>query len=608
MAAPSYTTDLQTFVNGSSLTGFVEFTGYTSGTKQVIDTDLAIYGASCISASNRASSPCSLAFDVNEPAGWSSGDNFFVWQKFFAPNALATFANGGIIIGIGNTSANFYEYKIEGSDTYAYGGWKNYAVNPLITTNRTTVGSPSGVWDVVGVGWDMINGIAKGNALTVDIIRWGRGESRFTGGETADYATIDGFATVNDNPTTGRFGLLQAIQGGYLFKGFMSLGLTGTAVDFRDENVSITIEDSLNVNSTFNKIEVHNASSNVEMTGFNITSLCTASPCSFEMIDNATVSLLGCTFTDMGTFTFLSNGDMEDSVFRRCDQVTPQGASLVGVIVDSYEGTAGTAAVVYNTNADPDGEFDGMTFIKGTAATHAIEFGSSVPSSMTLRDCDFTGYNSADDANDSTFYFSDTNSGNTYTLNLNGCTGNVSVDTAGCVVNIVQDPVTILITAKDIETDLAVVGARAYLYVASGANYPYQASVSITSSGTTATVTHTAHGLETGEKVLIRGVDQREYNKIATITVTNANTYTYTIVATTSPATGTPTATYVIIDGVTNGSGQISDTRSWSAAQPIAGRLADHSGSPYYKRSPISGETVSTTIGLTLNKQLLRDE
>lgn len=72
-----------------------------------------------------------------------------------------------------------------------------------------------------------------------------------------------------------------------------------------------------------------------------------------------------------------------------------------------------------------------------------------------------------------------------------------------------------------------------------------RATVTIASSGTTATVTHNSHGLSTDDEVTIAGANESEYNGTFTITVTDANTYTYTIVDNgNTAATGTVTSTY----------------------------------------------------------------
>jgi hypothetical protein len=64
---------------------------------------------------------------------------------------------------------------------------------------------------------------------------------------------------------------------------------------------------------------------------------------------------------------------------------------------------------------------------------------------------------------------------------------------------------------------------------------------SITRSSTTATVTtSTAHGYVTGQKVVISGATQTDYNGAFTVTVTNATVFTYTVAnSPATPATGT---------------------------------------------------------------------
>lgn len=67
---------------------------------------------------------------------------------------------------------------------------------------------------------------------------------------------------------------------------------------------------------------------------------------------------------------------------------------------------------------------------------------------------------------------------------------------------------------------------------------------SITLSGTTATVTATAHGLSDGDPTNIAGAVQSAYNGIKSISYVDANTFTFqTTAGTTTPATGTITQT-----------------------------------------------------------------
>jgi hypothetical protein len=520
--------------------------------------------------------------------------------------------NSGLMVRVTDGSGNYKQWHVAGSDTWD-GSWRTFVLDLTSTASHSSSGTLS-LADVDVITWYTDNS-NSGNIRIIDntwldAIRYGDGlQAESTTTEAFDFDDI----ALDDALTANYYGVLQRFYGILAGQGMIEVGDdtgSGTA-NLVSRNEQIVFQDQLVSSSHYGVRAVASATAttDVDIQGAVLITIGdTGAEIDFSDANINSIVFTDSTLIDMGTIDYQSGADCRRNVYSGCDQITPDGADMRDSSISGYEGTAGTAALVYNNSADPDGEFDGLAITKGTAATAAIEFGATSPSSITLRNCTFSGYNAADDQNDSTFYFSDTNSGNTYTLNLNGCTGNVKVRTAGCVVNVVQDPVQTLITVSDITDNVVIQGARVLLYVDSGVNYPYQASVTIVSSGTTATVTHTAHGLETGDKVMIRGANEEEYNIVASITVTNVNTYTYTIVATTSPATGTITATYVILDGTTNASGQISDTRAWSNAQPVRGRVADYSGSPYYQRSPISGETISTSSGLTLNKQLLRDE
>jgi len=80
------------------------------------------------------------------------------------------------------------------------------------------------------------------------------------------------------------------------------------------------------------------------------------------------------------------------------------------------------------------------------------------------------------------------------------------------------------------------------------------AVTSITRSSSTATVTKTAHGLETGWDITIVGADQVEYNGNHVITVTSADTFTYTVSGTpATPATGDIDLEHEINNVVTSG-------------------------------------------------------
>ena len=151
--------------------------------------------------------------------------------------------------------------------------------------------------------------------------------------------------------------------------------------------------------------------------------------------------------------------------------------------------------------------------------------------------------------------------------------------------------------------------ARVIIETADGTGpFPYEESVTIVRSGSTATVTHTGHGLETNDKVAIRNADQHEYNGVKTITVTGANSYTYTVSGTPdTPATGTIISSFVAIQALTDVNGEVTMVRVFPSDQPIKGFARKSTSSPFYKDGIING-TVDSVDGFSGSVALVLDE
>lgn len=334
--------------------------------------------------------------------------------------------------------------------------------------------------------------------------------------------------------------------------------------------------------------------------------------CSDVNVD--TLEIDGCTMVGLASFDAPSSGGTSrfciDTIFSQCGQVTHNGAVMTGCSFLGSTVAANGAAMFYDLTSDPDGELDGGTYSQGTAAHHAITFGTNIPLSITIRDCDFRGFSASNDNDGSIFRFNDTVG--VISLNLVNCThdgSGFSVDTrAGATVNIIIDPVTTTVNVIDnVGANLS--GARVLLEASDGTgDYPFEESVTITRTLSTATVTHTAHGLVTGDYAVIRGAAQPEYNGAHQVTVVTANTYTYTVSGSpTSPATGTIISSGAIISGVTNGAGTISATRTFGANTPVKGVVRKSTTSPRFKSFGLTG-TIDSALGLTINVRMIIDE
>ncbi|OHB12919.1 MAG: hypothetical protein A3G46_01640 [Candidatus Zambryskibacteria bacterium RIFCSPLOWO2_12_FULL_39_16] len=597
MAVPSYTTDLTTINDGGGT--FTEPTSATLGTLTNADTDNFIQGTTCSSKSTGASGAPALAgIGILAGAGQSitTPSAYYAWVFTGAGALVDTYANGGIRLIVGSSSANYKMWYVLGNNTFPYVGWTCIAVDPSLTADAT-IGTPTATLQYFGAVFNCLINISKGNPMALDAIRHGRVITA-TGGETSNYAVFSGLATENDT-NTNRWGQFQAISGGYQLQGKLALGTSGTLVDFRDSNASVVIAVSLKTAASFNAIEIQNASSRVDMTSCNFAALSTVSRGTFTVTDNATVNLIGCSFTDMSTFTFLGNTVVTSCVFRRTDTITKGASTMTNCTIDNNRGAT---AVLASSPANA-ALISGTTFTSdGTG--HAIEI-TGTAANFTLTNNTYTGYAASDGSTGNEAVYVNTSAGSMNLTVSGGTTPSVRV-AAGVSVTVISGAVSASVNVKNSD-GTNIENARVFVKAATGGPFPFDVTVTIVNSGTTATVTHTAHAMATNDKVVISGASHDANNGIFTITKINDNSYSYTMgSAPGSNPTGTIKCTFVVLSGLTDASGNITMSRVFPSDQPITGWARKASGAPFYKQSAISasvdsGTGFSATALLTLD-------
>lgn len=430
MAAATYTTDLTTLTTSDTSTGFSEPVGSAAGGPPSAENDYFIQGTQCVSKTFNATGVGGMAYDNGAGVTIPTDGAVYTWVYFAAPNALNTKVNGGMQILIGSATTNYYRFYVAGSNTYTYGGWVCYPVDPGQTASGTQ-GTPTTTRQVFGYACNVVNAVAKGNPLAQDATRYGRGTLQVVDGDLANgYATFIGAAAQND-AVANRWGILSYVDGGYKYQGHLLLGTATTAVDFRDSNVSITIQNTEFVTANFNLVEVRNAASRVDWTGVSISALGTVSKGRFLVTDNADVNFDGNTFTDMDTFVFQSNSTILSTVFRRCGLVTQGGAVMTSCLFDKPSGTTGLlvsspanlSSVTYSTFVS-DGTGHGIE-ITGTAAD------------CTLSGTTFTGYASTNGSTGNEAIFVNIATGS-MTINITNDGTVPSIRTAGATVTVVN--------------------------------------------------------------------------------------------------------------------------------------------------------------------------
>jgi hypothetical protein len=211
----------------------------------------------------------------------------------------------------------------------------------------------------------------------------------------------------------------------------------------------------------------------------------------------------------------------------------------------------------------------------------------------------------------------------TYDIDINACiltgtgkrivmpTKTMTLISTGAFTGIVTDingtKVAITITVKTLN-GTAIENARVLLEADTGGSMPYNTTVTITNSGTTATVTHATHGMASNDYVVIRNASLQVNNGVHQITKTGTSSYTYVLdSAPGSNPTGTIKATYIAVTGLTNSSGIISSSGVFPTNQPSVGKVRKSTGSPIYKTANIVG-TIDAVTGFSTSIQMIVDE
>lgn len=395
MTAASYTTDLTDFESfeGTPATSLVEMTGFLTTQQNTFenqDGDNPIQGSQHGSVAQRTAGAGSIVVEDGTGVSLAAGEAFFFWGVFLQARAVDLFANDGIVGFVGTATNAFYRWTIGGSDfgRNPYGGYTNYVLDPTISTGRTQEGTPGTTYTHVGWGANVIAAIAKGSPYNIDVIRYGRGELIVTGGTTPDPAAqFNSVATQNDL-NANRWGLFQEQFGSYLWKGLLTLGTpaggTNLPVDFQDANRVITVDNTLRVASSFNRIEVNNTGSNIDWDAINISSLSTVSRGQFEMIDGATLDFNTCVFSDMDTFIFnkgTGKCDLLNTTWRRCRAVTQGGATITSCVFDNTDSGATESLISTSTTL---GLVTGCSFVRTAGTVNAVSISDTISTNTTV--------------------------------------------------------------------------------------------------------------------------------------------------------------------------------------------------------------------------------
>jgi len=504
-------------------------------------------------------------------------------------------------------------YEVGGSDNVGiplntfFNGYKLDVSNSAVFTAHAFAGSEGALdkVNITGVGFgtnhlskaagsidncflDRLSFMVNGSpALTINVGTSGTPET------LADVAADDitnGWGLVS-NPQGNQFNIFCPTE----------WGDSGTASSYFDESGSqITlIGTGIGVDNFDMLFTCNSTGTNLfKLDNCVVVNLGAVSNWDFSDVNSNTLSITNTQFVNNGTFTFPVTGgtlrECTDCTFVNCGQINP---STMSFLRNTFTGTTdANGALLANQS------LDAMTFVSDSTG-HAIYI--TTPGTYTYTNNTFSGYG-ADTSTDAVIY---NNSGGSVTINVNSGDTPTFRNGASASTNIVSGAVTIQVNAA-LKDGTAVNSARVFLKASNGTGpFPFEETVTITRSGTLATVSHTGHGMATNDKITLVGITDKlgDNGTVFQITVTDVNTYTYiTTDAGSTSYTGTIKATFVALNGLTSG-GALSTSRVYGSNQPVVGWTRKSSGAPYLQEGVLVGEINSST-GFNGTAVMLADE
>jgi len=307
----------------------------------------------------------------------STTTHIYCWINCKSVSALDTIANGGMILRVGSSSANYRSFYIGGSNTVR-AGWQMYVIDPTKTGSISDTGTPN-MAAVTYIGVELtISGTVGGTSdnILMDVIRYTTGPY-ITGGTSGDRLLWSNIATAD---AASAFGLIQQRSGVYFIAGKLALGApSGSSGDcYLDDGGQIIVWEPK---------EYHNGTSVVTALATNYNGFVIQEGTGTTDVEDGTLVGSGDDRTGTGGSVFkrsptgISGAANTNDCTLRTDAVAGS-ATAIDFHGSTFDGFTGACTLSDDATDGPNHVYAGVTFV----GCSTISGGRVV-----LRNCTFAG-------------------------------------------------------------------------------------------------------------------------------------------------------------------------------------------------------------------------
>lgn len=281
----------------------------------------------------------------------ATGVHLYWWAKndvapFMEAKTTGTTTNSGYTIRLADSSGNYIEWHIAGSDTWQ-GEWRCFVLD---LANTSEIYASSGTLDlsdidVITFYVDISN---SGNIRIIDnqwndVIRFGTGLT-ITG---TDFDLVD-IAAIDEN-SSNRYGILENIDGVVFSQGKLTIGNGATTTTFNSTDEALIFRDRIGqgsgiVASGFYELNFVGSGCVADIAGL-VVKGAGSTDVTRPVIDasdtNADVTFDGVTVIHAGLIDFAAGNDIQNSKFSDCLQITPSTATFKYNTIANFVGTDG---------------------------------------------------------------------------------------------------------------------------------------------------------------------------------------------------------------------------------------------------------------------------